>query len=181
MVDDHTTKSVARNHGKAVGGDNTTISPDGKTKTVDFTDNHQDNHQDNKVTGSYTATRVAKGPAGSHATSGSWRIQKYSNMSDNLLTTTYKVQGDVLHMQNGTGESFSAKMDGSDAPMTGSDTTTSVSVTKTGPNSLRMVDKYQGKPTNESTVTVSADGMAMQIVSQNLKRDTTMRFVADKQ
>jgi uncharacterized GH25 family protein len=177
VVDDHTTKGVARNHGKAVGGDTTTISPDGMTKTVDFTSSRQDN----TVTGSYTATRVAKGPAGSHATSGSWRIQKYSNMSDNALTTTYKVQGDVLHMENGTGESFSAKMDGSDAPMTGSDYTTSVAVTKMGPNSLRMVDKYQGKPVNESTVTVSADGKAMHIVSRNLKRNTTMRLVADKQ
>jgi hypothetical protein len=48
------------------------VSADGKTLTVSWSD-----HSTPKITrGGFTATRVGPAPAGAHATSGSWKIEK---------------------------------------------------------------------------------------------------------
>ena len=77
-------------------------------------------------------TRVAKGPAGSKAISGSWRILKFEALSDNAITWTYKVSGDELAMTNPTGQSYNAKLNGTEAPFKGDLGTTSVAVKMRG-------------------------------------------------
>jgi hypothetical protein len=47
------------------------VSGDGKTLTVTYSDYSTGK----EVKGGYTATRVAAGPAGAHAASGSWKLQ----------------------------------------------------------------------------------------------------------
>lgn len=177
IVDARTVRYTDKKDGKVSAKGTVTVSPDGRTLTQDFTEIHAGG----SVTGTLTAMRVGKAPAGAHATSGSWRIQGYSDVSDNLLTTHLRVDGNTLQMHRGDGESFDAPMDGRDAPYQGSDTITSVAVTKAGPRELKLLFKYQGKPVSRQTMTVSPDGQVMHVVSHNLKRDTTMRYVADKQ
>jgi hypothetical protein len=48
-----------------------TVSGDGKTLTVTYSDYSTGK----EIKGGYTAKRVAPGPAGAHAASGSWQIQ----------------------------------------------------------------------------------------------------------
>ncbi len=177
IVNDRTVRYARQKDGKLVTERTTSVSPDGRTLSNQFTNMTPTG----PVTGTVIARRVGKVPAGAHPVSGSWRTQKYSNVSDNILTTTYKVDGNTLHMRDGTGESFDAPMDGSDAPFHGSDTTTSVAVTRAGPRELHLVYKYEGKPVSKETDTLSIDGRTMHIVSHDLRGDTTMRLVASKQ
>src|ERR1700690_1597205 len=79
--------------GKVVAPPTTTIAPDGKTMMFSFSDSSNTNGGP-PVTGKGEAMRVAKGPAGANAVSGSWRTTKIESMSDNATTFTYKVSGD---------------------------------------------------------------------------------------
>jgi hypothetical protein len=80
---------------------------DDKTLSFEFSDSSATNAD--PVTGQGEATRVAKGPAGSHAISGSWRTTKFENFSNNGLTFSFKVENNSLSMTNLTGQSYTAK------------------------------------------------------------------------
>src|SRR5208337_5113462 len=110
------------------------------------------------VTGKGEATRVAKGPAGANAISGSWRTTKIENISDNGITWTYKVSGNELTMTTPTGQSYTAKLDGTEAPMKGDPGITSVSVKMHGKDTLEETDKRDGKVISFSKMTVASDG-----------------------
>ena len=179
VVDAHTIQETDKKAGKVVGTSTTTVAADGKTATFEFTDSSDSNTA--PVTGKGTLTRVDKGPVGSHAISGSWRIASYADVSDNGLSFTYKVDGDKLSMTTPTGQSYSAKMDGTDSPFNGDPGTTSVSVKKTGKNVFVETDKRNGKVISVSTVTVAADGKSMTIGFSDTLRGMTSSYVATKQ
>ncbi|MGH9512549.1 MAG: hypothetical protein ACRD2U_10490 [Terriglobales bacterium] len=179
IVDDHTIKETDKKDGKVVTTSTNTVSPDGKTLTFEFS-NSSDTNAD-PVTGKGEETRVAKGPAGSHAISGSWRTTKFDTLSDNALTITYKTDGDVLTMTSPTGQTYTAKMDGSDAPYKGDPGTSSVSVKRMGNNAFEETDKRDGKPVSVARITVSPEGKTMTIDVSDKLHGTTMKFVADKQ
>jgi len=125
--------------------------------------------------------RVAKGPAGSHAISGSWRMSKMDTLSENGLSVTFKVSGDTLTMSNQTGQSYTAKLDGTEAPYKGDPGTTSVSVKKTGPNGIDETDKRDGKVISIAHMTVSADGKTLTFAVEDKLHGTTAKFTAQKQ
>jgi len=178
VVDDHTVREIEKKAGKVVSTSTTTVAADGKTASFEFTDSSNSNAE--PVTGNGTVTRVAKGPAGSHAISGSWRTTTVNNVSDNGLTMTYKVEGDSLHMSSPTGQSYSAKMDGTEAPYMGDPGTTSVSVKKLGNNILQETDKRDGKVISVAKMTVAADGKSMTIAVEDKLHGSSMSFVAMK-
>ncbi len=64
------------------------------------------------MTGKGSATKVAQGPKGSHAVSGSWKMAKIDTISDNGVVFTYRVSGNQLTMSTPTGQSYTATMDG---------------------------------------------------------------------
>jgi len=107
VVDDHTIQETDKKAGKTVTTSSVTVAPDGKTATFEFTDSSNTNAA--PVTGKGTSKQVAKGPAGSHATSGSWITTSFASLSDNGVTVTYKTDGDMLTMSNPTGQSYTAK------------------------------------------------------------------------
>jgi polyisoprenoid-binding protein YceI len=179
VVDDHTVKETEKKADKVVASSTTTVAADGKTASFDFTDSSNTNAA--PVTGNGTMTRVAKGPAGSHAISGSWRTTTMSNMSDNGLTMTYKVDGDNLNMSSPTGQSYSAKMDGTDSPYKGDPGTTSVSVKKLGKSMLQETDKRDGKVISVAKMAISANGKSMNITVDDKLHGSSMSFVAVKQ
>jgi hypothetical protein len=179
VVDDRTIIETDKKDGKVVTTSKVTVAPDGKTATFEFTDTSASNGA--PVTGKGEIARVAKGPAGSHATSGSWRTVKFENFSDNGITTTYKVDGDMLNMSSPTGQSYSAKMDGTDAPYKGDPGTTSVSVKRLSRNVIEETDKRDGKVIGVTRITVSPNGKTMTFAITDKLRGTTSRFVADKQ
>jgi hypothetical protein len=179
VINDHEIEETDKKDGKVVATSKTTVSPDGKTATFEFTDSSNTNAA--PVTGKGEATRVAKGPAGSNAISGSWRTTKMEDLSDNAITWNYKVDGDMLTMTSPTGQSYTAKMDGSEAPMKGDPGVTTVSVKMVGKDTLEETDKRDGKVISVAKSTVSSDGKTMKIDSDDKLHGTTMKFEAMKQ
>ena len=179
VVDDHTIEETDKKDGKIVTTSKVTVSPDGKTATFEFSDSSASNAE--PVTGKGEATRVAKGPAGSHAISGSWKFGKMEDLSANALSLTYKVDGDTLTMSNPTGQGYTAKLDGTDAPYKGDPGTTSVSVKKLGKNSIEETDKRDGKVIGIYRMTVAPDGKTMTIAITDKLRGTTSQYGAEKQ
>lgn len=173
VVNDHTVKTTEKKGGKTVATSTTTAAADGKTASVDFSDSSNTNGA--PVTGSFTYRQVAAGPAGSNAISGSWIITKFSNLSDNGVTVTYKTDGDMLSMTNPTGQSYTAKMDGTDAPFKGDPGVTTVSVKKLGARTIVEIDKRNGKAITTTRSTVSKDGSMMSVTSRDdvLNRTTS--------
>jgi|SRR5579864_7058401 len=179
VVDDHTIEETDKKNGKTVTTAKTRVSEDGNTLMFEFSDSSATSGA--PVTGNGEETRVAKGPAGSHAISGSWRMAKMDTLSENAMSVTYKVTGDSLTMSNPTGQSYTAKLDGTEAPYKGDPGTTSVSVKKTGPNAVEETDKREGKVIAVVRWTVSPDGKTMKAVIEDKLHGTTSEFSATKQ
>jgi hypothetical protein len=179
VVDDHTTMETEKKDGKVVATSKNTVSADGKTAMFEFSDSTATNAD--PVTGKFEEVRVAKGPAGSHAISGSWRASKVENVSDNGLMFTYKVAGDMLTMTTPTGQSYNAKLDGTDTPYKGDPGTTSVSVKRINKSTIEESDKRDGKVINVSRITVISGGKSMKIAVDDKLHGTTSQFEAAKQ
>ena len=179
VVDDRTIEETDKKGGKTVATSKSMVSPDGKTVRYEFSDSSNTNAA--AVTGKGEATRVGTQPAGSHAISGSWRNTKMENLSDNALLVTYKVEGDGLSMSTPTGQSYTAKLDGTEAPFKGDPGTTSVSVKSMGKNTIEETDKRDGKIITVTKMTVSADGKTMNIQWDDKLHGTTGKIVATKQ
>lgn len=176
--DDHNVTRTAKKGTAVTGTSKYSVSSDGNTLTIDFTDSSTPNAP--PVKGSFTETRAAPAPAGAHAISGSWKPEKYSNINDEALTVTYKVDADMIHMSSPAGQSYDAKLDGSDTPIKGDTAGTTASVKKVGDNSYEETDKRGGKVVSVTTFTVGADGK-MHVKSVDKRNDSTMTYDADRQ
>ena len=173
VVNDHEVQETDKKGGKVVATSTTIISPDGKTATFTFSD-ASDTNGGAPVTGKGESMLVTKGPAGSHAISGSWRMAKMDSLSDNATVWTYKVSGGSLTMTSKSGQSYTAKLDGSDAPMMGDPGVTSVQVKMLGKNVIEETDKRNGKVIGVFKVTVGPDGKtAKAIYSDELAGKST--------
>jgi hypothetical protein len=179
VVDDRTIEEVDKKNGKTVATSRTIVSQDGKTATFEFSDSSNTNAD--PVTGKGSSRQVAKGPAGSHAISGSWVTSKMETLSDNGLMVTFKVEGDTLSMTNPTGQSYAAKLDGTEAPYKGDPGTTSVSVKSMGKNTIEETDKRDGKVISVAHMTVAADGKTMTLKVEDKLHGTNSQFTAAKQ
>jgi hypothetical protein len=179
VVSDHEVQEIDKKDGKTVSTSKMVISPDGNTMTTEFSDSTSTNAE--PVTGKGEAVRVAKGPAGSNAISGSWRTTKMENMSDNGLMWTYKLSGDELSMTSPTGQSYTAKLDGTETAYKGDPGVSSVSVKSMGKDMLEETDKRDGKVISVTKMTVGPDGKTMSIVSADKLHGTTSHFVATKE
>jgi len=176
---DATTIAVAyKKGGAAVYEETDTVSKDGKTLT-----NKGVFHPANggaPVTSSGTSTRVGIAPSAVQATSGSWRADKVQ-ASDNGLLFTYKTNGDEITMTDPTGDSYTAKFDGKDYPVKGAFGWDAVSLKRTNKNTFEETDKRDGKVTNVETITISADGKKMTVVSTDKITDRTSTYIVVKQ
>jgi len=179
VVDDRTIEETYKKDGKIVTTSKTTVSGDGKTANFEFSDSSATDGD--PVTGKGEATLVTKGPAGSHAISGSWRTSKMDQVSENGLAFTYKVESGSLTMTTPTGQSYTAKLDGTEAPYKGDPGTTSVSVKSTGKRTMEETDKHDGKVITIAQMTVAASGKTMTIAIDDKLHGTTSHFVAQKQ
>jgi len=180
VVNDHAIEETDKKAGKVVATSTSTVSPDGNTVMFSFSDSSNTNGGP-PVTGKGEATRVAKGPAGSNAISGSWRTTKMEGLSDNAIVWSYKVSGDEITMTSPTGQSYTAKLDGSDAPMKGDPGVTSVSVKTIGKNTLEETDKRSGKVITVFKMTVAADGKTAKAIVDDKLQNRTTEFAVMKQ
>ena len=178
VIDDHSVDLTMKRDGNVVLTLRSSVSADGDTLTTNWTDSGQPSG--GSQSGTDTSKRVAKGPAGANMISGSWRAEK-SDAPAAVLTWTYKVNGDELTMTTPTGQSYTAKLDGTDAPYKGDPGTTSVSVKMHGKDTLEEIDKRDGKVIGIGKMTVSADGKTAKLVFEDKLHGTTTRGEAQKQ
>jgi hypothetical protein len=169
ILNDHTIRMIEKKNGQIDSDEKFTVSPDGNTCTDEF------------VGFKATMTRVVKGPAGSHALSGSWRPVKTESVSDAGLLISYKLEGDSLTMSRPTGMRYKAKLDGTIAPFEGDPEKHGVSVRRVDANTFEETDELHGKPVSMVQMTVAADGKTMTIVERDIEAGTNSRFTATKQ
>ena len=178
VVDDRHVNSESQRDGKPNGSLKRSVSEEGNTMTVEWT--YYGNPTGGPVSGTNTMTRVAKGPAGSNAISGSWREAKSDVATADALIFTFKGSGDSLSYSTPTGQSYDAKLDGKDAPYVGDPGTTSVSLRRVG-DSIEETDKRDGKVASVAKMTVAPDGKTMTILVDDKLQGTTATYKAEKQ
>lgn len=159
IVDPHTVNRLAKKDGQTVMKSTMTISADGtsllETQTlygmmpvpVELT---------NK------SSRTAASPPGAHLLSGAWRRLE-TDLTHHDEDTTYKVTADALSMTDHMGRSFTAKLDGTDAPYVGDSHYTTVSLKVLDPNTIEEYDKKDGKVVNISHWSIEPDGKTMHV------------------
>jgi WD40 repeat protein len=177
IIDDKTVQLTSKKNGKVVSTQMAVISADGNTCTYEFTEYHVDGKP--PVTGKFTYTRLAAGPSGSHALSGTWQIQE-AHASQWAITATYKSTADGLISSSPIGGSWEAQFDGKDYPMNGTPGYT-VSLTKVNDRSIITTVKRDGKVFMVYHQTVSADGKTCTIVEENKVQGIKATFTATKQ
>jgi hypothetical protein len=84
-------------------------------------------------------------------------------------------------MSDPTGEGYTAKLDGTEAPYHGDPGTTSVSVKLIDKNTIEETDLRGGKVITITRMKVSADGRSMMLSSVDKLNGTTSQYEADKQ
>jgi len=170
---------TSKKDGKSVYKETDTVSSDGNTLTEKFSDQTSGNPE--PVTGEEIFTRVSKGPAGSHAVSGSWRAEKINSLSSNGLTITYQGTADGLKMSNPTGQSYDAKFDGKEYPMQGDPGHTMVTLKRIDTNTIEETDRRDGKVVAIFHMKVAKDGKSIDAVFEDKERGTKVSFTMHKQ
>ena len=178
VVDDKHIEMASQKEGKDVGKTTRSVSDDGNTMTVEWT--YYGNPTGGPVSGTDHMKRVAKGPAGANAVSGSWRDEKADVATADAITFTFKGGGDELSYSTPTGQSYEAKLDGKDVPYVGDPGTTSASLKRIG-DSIEETDKRDGKVISVAKMTVSKDGKTMTIDVDDKLNGTTATYIAEKQ
>ena len=84
-------------------------------------------------------------------------------------------------MTSPTGQSYTAKLNGTEAPFKGDPGTTAVSVKLVGKDTLEETDKRGDKVISVSKMTLEPDGKTAKIAVEDKLRGTTSQFVAEKQ
>jgi hypothetical protein len=177
VVNASSVEIVEKKDGKVMYTDTETVSSDGNA----LNDKFADTTGTQPVTGEATAKRVAPGPAGSHAVSGSWRTEKINSVSNNGLTVTYHATADGLKMSDLNGNSYDAKFDGKDYPIQGDPGHTMVSLKRIGDDTIEETDKREEKVVGVSRMTVSKDGKSIQVEYTDKQRGAKTTFTMEKQ
>jgi len=145
--------------GKVVGTSRISVSADGKTATRKWTDETGSA----PASGEIVYERVGKGPSGSHAVSGSWRVVKIQNLSTSAKTVTLKGSADGFAMASPTGQNYDAKFDGKQVPVNGDPGGTMVSLKRVSDHKLVETDHRKGKVVEVDTYTLAPDGKAIKV------------------
>ena len=169
IVDTRTVEEIEKKNGQVVSDEKFTVSDDGNTVTDEF--------------GNWKLlmSRVEKAPTGAHELSGSWQPLKMESMSDKELLVTYKLEGESFSMSRPTGESYSAKLDGADAPYKGDSDTNSVALNRIDKNTIEETAKLNGKVISVTRLTVAPDGRSITVSVRDLQDGSTNQFVMQRQ
>jgi hypothetical protein len=169
IVDPRTVEEIEKKNGQVVSDEKFTVSQDGKTITDEF--------------GNWklTMSRVEKAPTGAHELSGSWQPLRMESISDKELLVTYKLEGESFSMSRPTGQSYSAKLNGADAPYKGDSDTNGVALKRIDKNTIEETAKLNGKVVSVTRLTVAPDGRSMTVSVKDLQDGSTNQFAMQKQ
>ena len=154
-----------------------TTADDGKILTIAWR-SISDNGKENS--GQFDSERVGVAPLGANKVSGRWRPVR-TNTSDDEVTVTYEATADGLVMTDPTGDSFTAKFDGTEYPFKGDPGITGVSLKKFDAYTIEETDMRRGKAIAVSRMTVDRDGKTMKVTVEDKLRNATISWTADKQ
>ena len=174
MVDDNTVTSETRKGDKQLGESTWTVSEDGQTMTVNWTNMSGEE----VVEGSTMYERVAAGPDGSHVASGQWKTVGVGEMSDAGLMVTYEVDGDTVTYK-GNGSSYTATLGGDAVPLEGENAMGTIKIEKTGENTYRETYMRDGEVRGMLDLTIEGDTASA--VSTNPRDDSVVRWTATRQ
>jgi hypothetical protein len=164
--------------GKVTGTSKGTVSADGKTLTFESTDTC--NAKGEAVTSKEVEQRVAAGPAGTHAISGSWRTVKADQSSDSSIETI-KVAGGSITESYPTGETFTAKLGGPFVEIAGDREHSLVSAKLEGADTIVESVKWNGKINFIKRMTVAPGSNTMTVVGTNPRSGTVDHWTEEKQ
>jgi hypothetical protein len=162
--------------GKLISSIRYSVSDGGATLAAKFTDYTGSQ----PYSGSFTEKRVAGAPAGAHAASGSWQLDKVADVGDIGRTVSYTMSADGLKM-SWNGMSYDAQFDGKDYPMIGDPGNTVVALKRVGTDTIEETDKRDGKVTDIVRSTVSSDGKTIQVVDTDPVHETRTSYLMDRQ
>ena len=153
------------------------VSDDGKVLTVTATLYPENGAE--RIVRETKLTRVADGPPGSHAISGTW---KRDLADDPASTSTIQIHStaDGISLKSPSLK-YTAKLDGKDYPATGDENVSTVSLEPVDGRTLKETDKLQGMVMDVLTMSVSADGRTMTIDDDDKSRNQKATYVMDKQ
>jgi len=176
IVNDHTVEIISKKAGKTMFTEVNTVSPDGDTLTQVV----KDTTESQEVTLETLSKRVEKGPAGSHALSGSWQAYK-TNRSKNGSTIKYRCTAEGFSAETPLGEKFDAKFDGKDYPVEDDPAHSMVSVKLLNSNTIEQTAKRNGKVVGILHLTVASDGETIHASYENKESNTTTSYEMRKQ
>ena len=178
IVDKNTVEMVSKKSGKQTAWSKRVVAADGNSMMLEYKNTSINNGE--VTTGKTAFKRVDKDPAGTNAVSGSWIATKVESLSDNAAKVTYKSDGKAMTFSSVGGQSYVAKLDGSDAPMKGNAGVTHVAVKMIGNNVLEEVDKRDGKVTGISKSTIDAGGKTGKVEWENKLAGTSGSYAIVK-
>jgi hypothetical protein len=176
IVDPKTVEVTNKLAGKVIVTSTVTVSADGSTLSGKFTD-----YSGAKpASGTYTEKRVAAAAPGAHAISGSWQATQMGEANDALRTVSYEMKGDhfIMHWN---GQSYDAKFDGKEYPITGDPTHTVVTLKRIDANTVEETDRRMGKVTDEIRIAAAKDGKTVDVTDKDPVHGQTTTYTLEKQ
>jgi hypothetical protein len=167
---------VDRQQGHQVYAMTYVVSADGATLSVRVTDS---TGVESGVV-AFTARRVAVAPGGAHAVSGSWQPDQMSAANDAVRVIRYQMTPDGFNMQ-WNGQSYSARFDGSEYPVSGDPARTTVSVRRVDDHTVEETDRRDGQVTDEIRLAAAADGRTLVITDKDVPHGQTTVMTLEKQ
>ena len=176
VVDANTVTSVYKLGGKTVSTRKVVVAADGKSLVDETTSLYGSEPQVYKE----RMTRIAAGPAGSHACSGSWHESKLLTATGPGNLVKYGMTDSGFTMSS-NGQSYNAKFDDKQYLTMGDPAKTMVSLKKVSDSEVIETDSEDGKPVETEDMTLSADGNTMHVVDTTLYNKSVQHYDLNKQ
>jgi hypothetical protein len=167
---------VEKNGGKLVATINYDVATNGNTLTGRF----QDFTGSQVATGTFSETRRAAGPPGSHRVSGSWQPAALHEANPAALTYAYQMTNDQFSM-HWNGQSYNARFDGKEYPIHGDPGNTTVRVMRINDRTVDETNHRQGRVTNEIRLAAAGDGKTIEVTDNDVVRHQITTYTLDKQ
>jgi hypothetical protein len=156
VVDEHAITEVIKKDGKIVFKGTSTVSTDGNMLNRSFTI-----YSPNGVppmNASNQLKRLGKRTVGSHLITGTWGGSVLRELPAKPESWTFAVNGDEISSSSSRGASYKAKLNGPEAPVTGSTGATSVVLKLLDRNTLEETYKRNGTIVAVTRIQVKANG-----------------------
>jgi hypothetical protein len=162
--------------GKPLSSNKTVLGADGKTSESEYIGYNGAQ----PVTSKWLNKLVTPGSAGSHPLSGSWLATKIESFSDSAALETLAMTDDGFSFSS-NGQTYEAKFDGKQYPITGDVTHTMVRLKKVSPSQVVEYDYDKGKLVGTTRMSVSADGKTLHVTATDTRTKDVTRYTLDKQ